>query len=274
MIPGMRTWVVAATLCAMPPIRAADTGEAAAAPAPKLNLRATATLVRLHVTGSKSPQVKHLADSKNAVDFVRKLKGFGDCEVLCRISREADAEPECSFAFKSTETRPSVAVSGGNNAATNVQLGLDLEMHATVPPRVGNVQPILLTWKGEWRNSERLFALWEEIAAQAVNAAAAIPGVAYSRVEEDDDGFVNTSGGANLGGLFKKKPKSGKREALTNAVAAFREPSYLADTAVRAVPFSGLSLLRLGGIAYSRAPEPAGDGKSELFLLVEVRSLP
>jgi hypothetical protein len=98
-------------------------------------------------------------------------------------------------------------------------------------------------------------------------------------MEEDEDGFVNTGGGSDLGGLFKRKkkdkqpPQKETKPGTVAAPAAGREPSYVAETAVETVPMSGEWIGPAGQLLVRRTALAAGDNPGDLYLVLQSRGV-
>ena len=213
------------------------------------------------------------------------LRAAGPVEVLCHARREVACLPAARAEFFVTETRPSFLLHDFGGTPTNQVFGLDLHADVRVLlPATGSTPPVLsLSWEGSWSVSVALLARWETIAVRGFNVARNVPGITYEKLEEDEDGFVNTGGGSDFGGLFKRKKKdkpAGKKGSKPLAVSvaaatappAEREPSYSAETAVEKVPLRGEWLGMGGQLLITRMPLSLGDNPGDLYLVLQPRA--
>ena len=104
-------------------------------------------------------------------------------------------------------------------------------------------------------------------------AARSIPGVAYESMEVDEDGFVDTTGGVKIGGLFRsRKSKAAEPVKAPEPVKPDGEPNYLDDTARRSVPLKGSGLVSGSGFTVQRLDSTDESGNPVvMFLLLEVK---
>ncbi len=243
-----------------------------------VNVVVVATVLRHRPTKKVSlPQEKVIA-CRTLPELAQALRATGTLEVLCHARREVACGPAAQAEFLVTEGRPAFLLHDNGGTPTNQIFGLELHAAlqvlppatAAAPPRIG------LAWQGSWSGSVALLGQWEKFAARGFNILHAVPGVAYEKVEEDEDGFVNTGGGANVGGLFRRKSKPvGKKEAAAAVQAAAHEPSYLADIAVQKFHFHGEWQGTGGPLLITRAPLSDGSGKdpSDLYLVLQPRTV-
>lgn len=132
----------------------------------------------------------------------------------------------------------------------------------------------------------QLISKWEALAVRTFNAARTIPGITCERVEEDEDGFVNTGGTTDLGGLFRRKRKPAapptakaakgapKAAVASAAPQATGEPEYFSDQIAETVLLSGNWLGVPGELIVRRHPLVAEPGARELILALSVEPAP
>ena len=221
-----------------------------------------------------------IAACRTLPELAQLLRASGTLEVLCHARRDVACLPAARADFLATETRPAFRLGDNGGTPTNQTFGVDLHVDVRVlVPATGSTPPLFaLSWEGAWSGSVSLLARWEAMAVRGFNLARAVPGVAYEKMEEDEDGFVNTGGGSDLGGLFKrkKKDKPSKKETKPGAVAApaaGREPSYSAETAVETVPMLGEWIGQAGQLLVRRTALAAGDNPGDLYLVLQSRSV-
>ncbi len=220
-----------------------------------------------------------IAACRTLLELAQLLRASGTLEVLCHARRDVACLPSARADFLATETRPTFVLVDNGGTPTNQTIGVDLHVDVRVlVPATVTTPPLLgLSWEGGWSGSVSLLARWEAMAVRGFNLARAVPGVAYQKMEEDEDGFVNTGGGTDLGGLFrrKKKDKPSKKETKPAAIAApaaGREPSYSAEAAIETVPMSGEWIGQAGQLLVRRTALAAGDNPGDLYLVLQSRS--
>ncbi len=169
-------------------------------------------------------------------------------ETLYHASRDMALLPGGQASFTARETRPVFCVvDDPSQGLTNRQYGLSLQVDAQrVPietmPGAPPVQRVRLVWDGSFVWSQALLAGWERIALALYKTASKIPGITYESQTEDEDGFVETGSGVNLGGLFKRKKEKAAgtaAAAASDGAANPSEPSYQEDAARQEIPMRG-----------------------------------
>ena len=279
---------VVASLTAAEPVglNAAGAPGPALEPAAPVNVAVRVALLRFR---PNTPLAESdLAGSRSWPDLFRRLTNHGKVELIHRAVRELACEPMAHLAFRQVETRPAFVLEAGKTVPQTNSYGLSLDADLRWLPTAGpNGQPVaLLGWSGSWRGSVQLFSKWEALAVRTFNAARTIPGITYERVEEDEDGFVNTGGTTDLGGLFRRKKKAAppppakaakgpSKAALASvAPAASGEPEYFSDQVPETVSLSGTWLGAPGDLIVSRHPLVAEPGAGELILVLSVEPAP
>ena len=241
-----------------------------------VNVVVVATVLRHRPTKKVSLPPEKVIACQTLPELARALRATGTLEVLCHARREVACGPTAQAEFLVTEGRPAFILHDNGGTPTNQVFGL--ELHAAVqvlPPATAAAAPrISLAWQGAWSGSVALLGQWEKFAARGFNILHAVPGVAYEKVEEDEDGFVNTGGGASLSGLFGRKSKPvGKKEAAEAVQTAAHEPSYLSDIAVEKFHFQGEWLGTGGQLLVTRAPLSVGKDPSDLYIVLQPRTV-
>ena len=222
-----------------------------------------------------------VAACRTLPELAQLLRASGTLEVLCHARRDVACLPSARADFLATETRPAFSLGDNGGTPTNQTFGVDLhvDVRMLVPATASTPPLIAMSWEGGWSGSVSLLARWEAMAVRGFNLARAVPGVAYERMEEDEDGFVNTGGGSDLGGLFKRKkkdkqpPQKETKPGTVAAPAAGREPSYVAETAVETVPMSGEWIGPAGQLLVRRTALAAGDNPGDLYLVLQSRGV-
>ena len=277
--------------CAMTGLAAPAVGQVATntpalpvyAPLPAANLAVVVTLLRHRPLAHESVPADKVGDCQSLAELSRLLRAAGPLEVLCHARRELACAPAGRAVFQSLESRPAFLPQAGAAAPTNAIFGLDLHADARiVSPVTGAAPPVvILSWEGQWKGSGTLLANWEKIALRAFNLARTVPGITYTKVEPDEDGFVNTGGGTDVGGLFRrKKTKVAAKKGAPAAAAVAnptapseREPSYAAEPAPEIVPLQGQWIGAAGQLLVSRRTLSVGDNPGELYLVVQALSV-
>ncbi len=239
-----------------------------------VNVVVVATLMRHRPTKKVSLPPEKVIACRTLPELAQTLRSSGTLEVLCHARREVACRPTAQAEFLITEGRPAFILNDDGGTPTNQVFGLEIHTQVWVVPPATAVAPRLvgLAWEGSWSGSVTLLGEWEKFAARGFTLLHAVPGVAYTKVEEDEDGFVSTGGGANLGGLFGRKSKNvGKKEAVDAVQTAGHEPSYLSDISVDKYPFHGEWLGTGGQLLISRAPWSVGKDPSDLYLVLQSR---
>ena len=244
----------------------------------------TATVLRHRPANQTSVPKEKLVVCRTLPELAQVLRTAGPLEVLCRSGREVACVPSARAEFLTTETRPAFLLQGNGSTPTNQVFGLDLHADVRVLlPATATTPPVLsLSWEGSWSGSVSLLERWEAVAVRGFNVVRKVPGITYEKLEEDEDGFVNTGGGSDFSGLFKRKRKDKAADKKTSsplAVAAAaanapreHEPSYSAETAVETVPLHGHWLGTGGQLLITRVPLSVGKNPGDFYLVLEVRS--
>lgn len=251
-------------------------------PASARNVSLTVTLLRHRPAAGAKLSPNQLAACTSLNALTQTLRTAGVVEVLCHTRREVACMPMARADIISTESRPVVLLSDKGGTATNSTYGLDL--HVDVRPQTISAPAaspgLSLEWAGSWSGSVGLLSRWETYAVRGFNLVKAIPHITYQKMEEDEDGFVNTGGGSTLGGLFGRKKndqKTGKPTVAKLAAAVTapvgHEPSYLADSVVEKVPLHGQWQGPTGQLLVTRLPLSAGEKPGELYLVIQPRSV-
>lgn len=261
-------------------------GVTAAEPPPSapepVNLNARVLLLRLKPAGAV--RTADLATCESLEDILRVTRAAGTVSVIVQASREVVCHPAAQIRMDAIESR-SVFVPGAA-APTNQEFGLRLKLDLRTFNAPNSQEPVAaaVVWNGDWSGSVQLLSRWEALAVRGFNLAArSVPGITYERVEEDEDGFVNTGGGANIGGLFRRKkkepaPKPAKNAAKPAAGAApvpapaaapgENEPSYQAGTDRQRIQLEGAVLTGSGRPLLSRHPLAERQDGELLFILI------
>lgn len=231
-----------------------------------------------------------MAASPGWPELLRRLTNHGKVEVIHRAVRELVCEPAAHLTFRQLESRPAFVLESGKAAPQTNAYGLSLDADLRWLPAAGpdGGPVILLHWSGSWRGSVRLYSKWEALAVRTFNAARTLPGITYERVEEDEDGFVNTGGTTDLGGLFRRKKKpakpqapapskrtkgAAKSEMAAAAPTPSGEPEYFSDQVPETVPLNGTWLGAPGGVIVQRHPLVAEPGAGDLVFVLTVKPI-
>jgi len=227
-----------------------------------VNCNVSVTLVRCPSAGPASEILRGCARPEQILETLRAAaKG----SLVYYAVRPVACQDSAAVAFTALERRPVVLF--GPDTATNVvhDYGMDLRLQVRAVSQ--ETAPLyVMDWSGSWSDSPKLMAKWEALAVRGFNAASKIPGIVYQKTEEDEDGFVNTTGGVDISGWFKKKPKAPQPAVSTNPA----EPDYLDDVAFESVALEGQCVLRRGGLAVARERIGAPAQSGEIFLLISV----
>jgi hypothetical protein len=196
----------------------------------------------------------------------RLLRPSGKARLLYHSTRTVSCLDVAGVDFLALESRPAVFI--GASTATNAVREYGMNLHLQLRPEsVGGQFVLILDWNGSWSDSPQLLFKWESLAVRAFDAASKIPGLAYQKTEEDDDGFVDSGHGMDISGFFRKKPKT---PPVDDAVSP-GEPDYLADTKFEITPLAGQCVTSLGGLIIVRLPIGLPPSSDELFLVINVR---
>lgn len=269
----------------IPDTPVSSSAPAADAPVP-LNVEVTATLLRHRPTSGTVVAAGRLEACRTLGDTRQTLLASGRVESLYHARRLAVCEPAARLEFNSTESRPAFTVTAAGQSFTNQTYGVLLrtDVRVIAPPDFGRPAFVGLEWEGSWSGSVSLLSEWEQLAVRGFNLAAKIPNITYEKVEEDEDGFVNTGGGVDVGGFFRRKKKDrkepakkpavvlGAKPAAAGSAAAANEPSYLADHAFESAPFKGQWLGPGNALLILRHPLPGGADAGDLYLVLEVET--
>jgi len=131
----------------------------------------------------------------------------------------------------------------------------------------------------------QLLSRWEALAVRGFNLARTVPGITYTRVEPDEDGFVNAGGGMDISGLFRRKkktpPKAEEKGRAANRTPALatgapanpappgeREPSYSIDGSRQTLPFGGTAIVSNAQLILSRHSLASRADGELIFVLV------
>jgi hypothetical protein len=258
-------------------------------PAPT-DVALTITVLR-HRPNTVAVLPARLIEASGLTDLVRILKEAGPVEVLHHARRDLACDPTGQTRWAITELRPLVQVEGSSATPTNRTLGLQLttDVRVMLPPTPTTPALLALSWEGSWTGSTALLARWEQLAVRGFNLAATIPGITYTKVEEDEDGFVNTGGGADIGGLFRRRkkeknpPKAAPAKSPAKGAAptapkpsagspATGEPSYAAEVAQEDLALRGDWLGVGGQLLITRARLTQGDKPGDLYVIFQART--
>ena len=241
------------------------------------NVAVTATLLRHRPADRNAVAREKLVVCRTLPELAQLLRAAGPLEILCHARREVACAPAARAEFLVAETRPAFAQHDAGGVLTNQIFGLDLHANVRVllPATATNPTMLGLSWEGSWSGSVALLARWETIAVRGFNLAKTVPGITYEKVEEDEDGFVNTGGGTSFGGLFGRKKKDrdvGKKDAKAALTAAAHEPDYSAEVATEKVPLHGEWLGTGGPLLITRVPLATGKDPGDLYLVLQPRT--
>lgn len=254
-----------------------------------VNVGLGVTLLRHRPT--RPPNEAQLGACADLESVLRILRDSGRVEVIYRAFRDVACQPAGRLQFRSLEARHAFLLdSATTNVAAPRSFGLDLQADLRLlPPAAANAPPALaLAWTGSWTGSVQLFSRWEALAVRTFNVVKTVPGITYERVEEDEDGFVNTGGTADLGGLFRRKKKKEDAKPATPAKAAKptkagklagaktaaaptappeREPSYYDEQQPAQVVLNG-SWIGTGGLILQRQTLAGGTEAGDFYFVV------
>ncbi len=206
----------------------------------------TVTEVVAALRNEAPPKEKEVKSAKKA-----KKTAVDRVDTLYHASRDMALLPGGQASFTAQETRPVFRViDDPGQGLTNQQYGVSLRVDAQLLPIEGApgarpAQKVRLVWDGSFVWSQTLLASWEKIALGLYKAASKIPGITYESQTEDEDGFVETGSGVNLGGLFKrKKEKTAGPTAPTGPGGTLQteEPSYQFDPTRTEISLRGAHL--------------------------------
>ncbi len=251
---------------------------------PPSNIAVSLTLLRHRPTRQTSADADSVGSCRSLPELVQVLKVAGPVEVLGHLRREIACAPSGRIEFNSVETRPAILAQGYLPSPTNHVFGLELHADVTVFSAGSPTAPpfLMLSWNGTWAGSTTLLATWEKLAVRGFTLAAAVPGITYSKVEPDEDGFVNTGGGTDLGGLFRRrkpkdaakkdapaKPSKAAKAAVIAAATTEREPSYASEPPPEKIVLQGDWIGFAGQLLVSRREMPAADQSGDLYLVIQ-----
>jgi hypothetical protein len=224
--------------------------------------------------GSRNPAPKKKDTRKDAP---------GGLRTLCYSTKDVCLEAVSTAAFVAEESRPVFVRDAEADASpTNKIYGVRLHVAARLLPAPSTPNPAAATagrsrqleigWQGAYAWSQNLISAWERVALRAFKAASKVPGITYQSDVEDEDGFLNSREGIDVGGLFGKKRKKAAPEEAPQPQAATGEPSYLGDTARMEVVLSGRRQLADGELFVERLPSVRPDGKVDtLYFILQAR---
>ncbi len=250
------------------------------------------TLLRHRPT--KPPGDAQLAACVDLDSVLRILRDSGRVEVIYRAYRDVACQPAGRVQFRSLEARNAFLLGPTSLSPIPRSFGLDLQADLRLlPSGVPNTPPaVALAWNGSWTGSVQLFSRWEALAVRTFNVVKTIPGITYERVEEDEDGFVNTGGSTELGGLFRRKkkkdePKSAPPPKTAKAVKADksgksatakvsaepaappeREPSYSDEQQPAQVILNGSWLGAAGHMILQRQALVGGPEAGDFYFII------
>jgi hypothetical protein len=237
-------------------------------PAP-VNCSIQVTILRC--SGKKGIAQALLRDCRQPSEVSEALRKAASVNLVYHSTRNVTCdEARGAVDFVALESRPVVYL--GGPGATNISRAYGTELHL----RIYNAAPagspglFVIDWDGAWSGSPQLMARWESLAVRGFNAASKIPGIAYQKTEEDEDGFVNTGSGSDISGLFKKKPKDKPAAAADSKSTAPAEPDYMDDPGYEQIPLQGQQVIAPGGMIVARQPLKGTDGVEELFLIISL----
>jgi len=231
---------------------------------PSVNCTISVTAIRC--PSQTAPGSSRFQGCRQPGDVWQLLRGSPKAKLLYHSIRTLSCLEAGAVDFVALERRPVVFIGAG--AATNAVRDYGMNLHLHVRQESVAEQPLfILDWDGAWSDSPQLLIKWESLAVRAFNAASKIPGLAYQKTEEDDDGFVDTGHGTDISGFFKRKPK--KAPAAEAAIPG--EPDYLADTQFEITPLAGQCVTGQGGLIIARQPLGPAPSSDELFLIINMR---
>ena len=277
-------WLALAGLAAPPPgqvlMLTNEMSLDAAVLTPPPNVSVLVTLLRHRPVNHVSVAAEKVGGCQTLPELAQLLRVAGPLEVLCHARREVACGPAARAEFRTVETRAAYFVQDLGASPTNHSFGLDLHADVRVLSPATSTTPswLALSWEGTWSGSSVLLAGWEKLAVRGFNLARAVPGITYTKAEPDEDGFVNTSGGTDLGGLFRRKKKDPKKTGPAPAAApagpaptSEHEPSYSAIRAPEQVPLQGQWIGVAGQLLISRKALSVGADSGDLYLVVQSR---
>ncbi len=251
---------------------------------PPSNIAVSLTLLRHRPTRQSPVDADSVGSCRSLPELMQVLKAAGPVEVLGHLHREVVCAPSGRIEFNSIETRPAVLAQGYLPSPTNHVFGLELHADVTVFSTGSPTTPpfLMLSWDGTWAGSTTLLATWEKLAVRGFTLAAAVPGITYSKVEPDEDGFVNTGGGTDLGGFFRRrkpkdaakkdtpaKPSKTAKAAVTAAATTEREPSYTSEPPPEKIALQGDWIGFAGQLLVSRREMSVTNPSGDLYLVVQ-----
>ncbi len=248
---------------------------------PISNVAVEITLLRHRPVNPASVTAEKLLRCRTVPELAQMLRAAGPLEVLSHARHDLACGQSAPATFHDTEMRPSFVLYETGGVTTNLAFGLDLRAEVRVlVPATATAPPVLnISWAGSWSGSVALLATWEKYAVRAFNLARTVPGITYTKTEVDEDGFVNTGGGSDIGGFFKKKkkdPGAGKKPAPSDATPAAalpgNEPSYSAETARERIWLQGAWSGAGSPLLITRVQLSIGDKPGELYLVIQPRA--
>lgn len=255
------------------------------APSPPVNASVGIALIRFRP--SRPLPEAELVASRTWADLFRRMTNHGRADVIHRAVRDIVCAPSAHLEFRQLESRPAFTLDTGSPLPQTNVFGLSLATDVRWLPAAGpGDEPwVLVEWKGGWTGSVQLYSRWEALAVRAFSAAKTLPGITYDRMEEDEDGFVNTGGTTDFGGLFRRrktrqkadKPTGGapgkapaRAAASGSAPQPKREPDYLDATVMESVALSGQRLCPAGEMIIRRHPLSTEPDAGELILVLTI----
>ncbi len=252
------------------------------------NIAVTVTLLRHRPTQHLPVAEEKIGDCNSLPELARVLRAAGPLEVLSHSRREVACAPHARAEFGASESRQSYIASDPAASPTHEAFGLELHADVAVLARGSATRPpvLVLSWEGSWAGSVTLLATWEKLAVRGFNIARAVPGITYTKVEPDEDGFVNTGGGTDIGGFFrKKKPKADAKKGNPPAnpeaskgpaapgITHEREPSYSAEPPPDKIPLQGQWIGPAGQMLVTRRVLSAVENSGDLYLVVRAERI-
>lgn len=285
---------------------AATTNQVEAAselPASLRGFTVRATVLRHRPASGASIQSERLSDCRSVPELLQVLRPAGAVEILGHFQRETVCDPVGQLDFRAVESRPVMVFTDAGGIPTNRVHGFELsgDLRVLQPGMNGSPPWIHAAWQGSWSGSVSLLFRWETLALRGFNAARTVPGITYQKMEEDEDGFVNTGGGTDVSRFFKRKNKKEKKPgtkvdtgkpppaaqrgkaapadpvnpsgAGSGSGVAEHEPSYLGDDNLERVTLRGEWIGPSGGLLVTRVALKSGQPPGDLYVVLQFQSL-